>query len=325
MPAVSKKILITGAAGFIGSHLAESLVQKGHHVFGVDNFDPYYSRAIKERNLKNLLQNKNFQFYELDLIQATETQALVKSVAPDLIIHLAAKAGVRPSLERPIDYVRANLEMTTSLLQASVQNKIKRFIFASSSSVYGNLSTAPFKTNEKNLYPISPYGATKLACEQMAYVYAASYGLECIGLRFFTVYGPRQRPDLAIYKFVDKISRGESIDVYGDGSTSRDYTYISDILRGIEGCFDVQLSAAIPFQVYNLGSRNPITLLQMIESIEKVLGQKAKRIQRPEQVGDVKQTFADISDSKALNYEPQFSFEAGLKNFYEWYQEVKNK
>lgn len=322
----SKKVLVTGAAGFIGSHLSERLLEMGHSVFGIDNFDPYYSREIKEQNLVSSLKHENFRFYELDLVNENVVRSLIEKERPDTVIHLAAKAGVRPSLEKPLDYVRANVEVMTSLLQIATDLKIERFVYASSSSIYGDASTVPFSIDEKNLRPISPYGATKLACEQMAYVYSQNYKLPTIGLRFFTVYGPRQRPDLAIHKFADKISNGQPIDVFGDGSTSRDYTYISDIIDGITGCLDITFeNQATPYHIFNLGSHSPISLNEMIAGIEKVTQKSAVKIQKPEQTGDVKRTYADVSASVILGYKPKMTFENGLKLFWNWYKENKRE
>lgn len=318
----ARNIVITGVAGFIGSHLADRLIEKGFIVHGIDNFDPFYARDLKESNLSTLKKSETFKFIELDLRLHKKVNETLSFIKPDIIIHLAAKAGVNPSFIAPTSYVSSNVEMTTNLLEAAVKNKCERFILASSSSVYGNSSGIPFNPDEKNLHPISPYGATKLACEHMAYVYAKAYQLPCFALRFFTVFGPRQRPDLAIHKFFSQISRGEKIELYGDGSTSRDYTYIDDIISGIEATLITDSpSSEIPFKVYNLGSHHPISLKNLVTSIEEVIGKKAQISFRPDRMGDVTRTYADISKSTLeLNYHPRTSFEEGLRKFWSWYK-----
>ncbi|PIS10724.1 MAG: epimerase, partial [Bdellovibrio sp. CG10_big_fil_rev_8_21_14_0_10_47_8] len=244
---------------------------------------------------------------------------------PDLVFHLAARAGVRPSLQNPTLYMRVNVEGTTGLLQAAVLAKVKRVVMASSSSVYGNSASVPFQVSEKNLRPISPYGASKLASEAIGYSYAENYRLPVIALRFFTVYGPRQRPDLAIHKFMRLIDENKPIEMFGDGSTSRDYTFIDDIIEGVLASAEVEISTSeIPFRVYNIGSESPISLKEMISAIETVTGKKAQLIPKPEQTGDVKRTFADVTQSeKDFKYRPKESFAKGLEKFWSWYQTEK--
>lgn len=305
-------ILLTGCAGFIGSHTLERLLKEGHRIIGVDNFDPFYSRAIKNQNLtgNNL---KNFELLEGDLAELETYQKIEFFTANnkiDAIIHLAAKAGVRPSIEDPLGYQRANVIATQNLLEFTKKHSIKQFVFASSSSVYGVNPNVPWKVEDAVLKPISPYASTKVSCELMGHVYSKLYGIRFLGLRFFTVYGPRQRPDLAISKFIKNISEEQSISVFGDGSTRRDYTYISDIVDGIISSLDYDKS---DYELFNLGNDQTITLSKMIETIESALGKKALINQQPEQPGDVPQTWAEISKSReCLSYNPKVSFREGV-------------
>ncbi|MEM8908792.1 MAG: GDP-mannose 4,6-dehydratase [Bacteroidota bacterium] len=308
-------ILITGGAGFIGSSLARQLLAEGQLVSVIDNFDPFYDRKIKERNLAELQTYPHFTFHEVDICQLdhlrTELQANYSC-----IVHIAAKAGVHPSVKDPIAYQQVNVLGTQHLLEIAKEKKIPQFVFASSSSVYGVNPNVPWKESDQNMLPISPYASSKLSCEMLGHVYTQLYHIRFIALRFFTVYGPRQRPDLAIHKFAKKIIHGEAIPVYGDGSSRRDYTYIDDILKGVRAAIDYQASN---YEIINLGNHHTVSLSQMIETIETVFEKKAIINRLPTQPGDVPQTYADISKARRLlNYEPSTSFREGIEYFRNW-------
>lgn len=310
--------LITGASGFIGSHLMDSLLQSiGIKLIAVDNFDPFYSRLTKESNMASWRNSPQVTFLELDLREPESYQQLEKYQL-DGIVHLAAKAGVRPSIEDPIAYQKSNVEATQYLLELARKLHVRQFVFASSSSVYGVNPAIPWQENEP-LMPISPYASTKLSCEMLGHVYSHLFGIRFIGLRFFTVYGPRQRPDLAVHKFVDQILHEQPIAMFGDGSTSRDYTFVDDIIQGIRAAMVYDQSE---YELINLGNHDVIELHKLIAQIEKTLGKKAIINQQPLQAGDVPVTYADISKAKALlGFVPQTSIEQGLAVFYEWYKE----
>ncbi|MDA8736504.1 GDP-mannose 4,6-dehydratase [Opitutales bacterium] len=312
------KILLTGCAGFIGSHTLDRLLADGHHVIGVDNFDPFYDRALKTANIEQHADNPSFDLIEGDLAEQTTYNKInfqLGGSAPDAIIHLAAKAGVRPSIEDPVGYQRANVIATQNLLEFAKEQEIKQFVFASSSSVYGKNPNVPWSEKHDVSGPISPYASTKVSCELLGHVYSHLYGIRFLGLRFFTVYGPRQRPDLAINKFVRLIEAGEPIPVFGDGST-RDYTYIVDIVEGILGSLHYTGSN---YEVINLGNDQTVTLQEMIETIETVLDKKAEINRLPEQPGDVPQTWADVTKAKKLfGYEPKTNFSEGIQSFVAW-------
>jgi UDP-glucuronate 4-epimerase len=309
-----KRILVTGAAGFIGSNLTRSLLNKGNvQVIGLDNFDDFYSREQKEMNMSAFISNENFSFFEGDIRNMDDLLALPEM---DVIVHLAAKAGVRPSILNPVLYQDVNVAGTQNLLEFARQKDIKQFVFASSSSVYGINEQVPW-TEEDKLLPISPYASTKLSCEMLGHVYSHLYGIRFLALRFFTVYGPAQRPDLAIHKFFNFILKGKAIPVFGDGSTSRDYTFVEDTIQGIEAAIDYR---GTDFEIINLGNHQTVTLSHLIESIEGICGKKAIIDRQPEQPGDVPQTYANISRAqKLLNYHPRTSLEVGLRSFYDWY------
>ena len=313
------KILLTGSAGFIGSHTLDRLLADGHHVIGVDNFDPFYDRALKAANIEQHTDNPSFDLIEGDLAEQTTYNKInfqLGGSAPDAIIHLAAKAGVRPSIEDPVGYQRANVIATQNLLEFAKEQGIKQFVFASSSSVYGVNPNVPWSEKHDVSGPISPYASTKVSCELLGHVYSHLYGIRVLGLRFFTVYGPRQRPDLAINKFVRLIEAGESIPVFGDGSTRRDYTYIADIVEGILGSLHYTGSN---YEVINLGNDQTVTLSEMIETIEEVVGKKAIIDRQPEQPGDVPQTWADVTKAGRLfGYKPSTTFKQGVERFVEW-------
>ncbi|MHC4158217.1 MAG: SDR family NAD(P)-dependent oxidoreductase [Planctomycetota bacterium] len=311
----NKKTLVTGAAGFIGSHLCERLVEAGAAVTGLDNFDEFYSRDIKEANIAELLQRDNFKFIEADIRDSNCIESVISKDKAETIVHLAAKAGVRPSIEDPVSYQDVNINGTTVLLEAAKKFDVKKFIFASSSSVYGNNKKIPFSENDNVDFPISPYAATKKAGELLCHTYSHLYDIDITCLRYFTVYGPRQRPDLAIYKFSRLIEEGQPIPVFGDGSMQRDFTYIDDIIDGTMAA----ISNCHGYEIYNLGESKPIRLDKLISEIEKALGKMAVIDRLPMQPGDVCQTYADVTKAKeALSYEPKTELTAGLAKFVKW-------
>lgn len=310
------KYLITGGAGFIGSNLADRLLAKGHNVVVVDNFNDYYDVNIKEKNVRPNLSNPNYVLYRADIENKDEIAKIFAEHKFDAVIHLAARAGVRPSLERPMDYVKTNIFGTVNILECMRQYGVKKMVFASSSSVYGNCQEQEFSEDLRVTEPISPYAATKSACEQLCYTWHHLYGISVVALRFFTVYGPRQRPDLAIRKFAHKINAGEPIQMYGDGTTKRDYTYIDDIVDGICAAIDYNKTG---YEIINLGGGEPITLSRMIETIEKTIGKKAIIHQQSMQPGDVDKTVCDWSKAhKLLGYTPKTTFADGIKKFIDW-------
>lgn len=316
-----KHYLITGGAGFIGSNLIKKLLQEEPdiRITCIDNFDPFYQRSIKELNISEFKNDPRFSLLEKDLA-LTSGSELAKLVSDnvDAIIHLAAKAGVRPSIQNPLAYQQSNVIGLQNILDLAKEKNIKQFVFASSSSVYGVNDHYPWKEDEQ-LLPISPYASTKLAGEMMGHVYSKLFGIRFIALRFFTVYGPGQRPDLAIHKFTKSILRGLPITMYGDGSTSRDYTFVNDTVQGIIGAIHYDKN---DFEIINLGNNYTITLKELIAGIEDVTGKKAIIIQEPDQPGDVPKTFADISKAKKLlGYNPQTQVKEGLKKFHEWFVE----
>ena len=310
------KILVTGGAGFIGSNLADRLLSLGHEVIVVDNFNSYYDPAIKRNNVKNNLNNQNYHLYECDIQDYASMTNVFKNNNIDVVVHLAASAGVRPSIENPVFYADNNIKGTLNILECMKHFGVKKMVFASSSSVYGNCEAAKFSEDLDLRCPISPYAASKLSCEHFIYTYHHLYGIKACCLRFFTVYGPRQRTDLAISKFVRYIKENKSIELFGDGSTCRDYTYISDITDGIIASINYDKT---PYEIINLGSSNPIKLIDMVNTIEKVLNKKAEIIYKGMQLGDVDRTYADTSKAeKLLNYSPKVTFEEGIRNFVKW-------
>ena len=309
-----RTVLVTGAAGFIGSHAAEALRAGGYAVVGVDNFCDFYDRRWKEANLKTA----KIDVEEMDITDGPAISRLISRIKPHAILHLAAMAGVRPSIERPVYYSKINVEGTTHLLQAAVENKVQKFLFASSSSVYGNQKKVPFSEEDDVNEPISPYAATKRAGELICHSYWHLYGMPISCLRFFTVYGPRQRPDLAIHKFTRLIAAGRPIPIFGDGSTSRDYTFVADIVRGILAA----LERCERYRIYNLGGSEPVTLSNLVAEIERAMGKKAIIERKPAQPGDVERTFADLTRSSAeLGYRPQTTLVEGLKKFVAWFRD----
>ena len=314
------QILVTGGAGFIGSHLIERLLEEGYEIVCLDNFNDYYNPEIKRSNIKPFLRERNFNLVEADIRDKDTLKKIFEKYKFQKVIHLAAQAGVRLSLKQPNLYVDVNVNGTLNLLELSREYKIKNFIFGSSSSVYGATKEIPF-SEEGKLKPISPYGVSKRTGELLCSTYNHLYNLPVTILRFFTVYGSRQRPDMAIYKFTKLIDEGKKIYLYGDGETSRDYTYVSDIIEGIT----FALNKDFNYEIFNLGDSNPTTLSHLISLIEKNLGKSAKIKYLPEQPGDPSITFADIGKSKrTLNYEPKVKIEEGIKRFVEWYKNEKS-
>lgn len=307
------KILITGCCGFIGSSLCERLLSLNHKVIGIDNFDNYYSKESKSRNVKSFINNNNFEFIEADVFDISNLLSEKSSI--DLIIHLAASPGVGNSFENTSHCLYNNINVTNQLLEFSINNNIKKFIFASSSSVYGVNENLPWKENEK-LIPISPYAFSKLSCESMGRMYSKINDIKFIALRFFTVYGPRQRPDLAIFKFFDRIINDKKIHAFGRGETFRDYTFIDDIVDGIINSIYLKSN----FEIINLGNNKPTKLLDLISMIENIISKKAKIEFMPLPKGDVPATYADIRKAEELiNFSPKMKLETGLRHFYDWY------
>ncbi|MDE3185553.1 MAG: SDR family NAD(P)-dependent oxidoreductase [Bacteroidota bacterium] len=309
-------ILVTGAAGFIGSHVCENFINQNNTVVGIDNFDPFYSRKIKNLNLEQLLLNNKFRFYETDIKNKEALNSIFSSNKIDMVIHLAAKAGVRPSIDSISEYYEVNVNGTVNLLESMRNNGVSKMLFASSSSIYGNNIKVPFAENDPVDHPISPYASTKKSGELLCHVYSHLYNFDITCLRFFTVFGPRQRPDLAIHKFTKLIDEGIPLPFYGDGNTSRDYTYIDDIVNGIS----CALNTVDGYRIYNLGESRVINLKSLVEIIEKLLGKKAVLKFLPLQPGDVKTTYADISKAKKeIGYAPKFDIESGIREFINWY------
>ena len=309
--------LVTGGAGFIGCHVCERLLRDGHAVWALDDLNNFYDPKIKLANVRDLqTQSKRFTFAQGDLTDRACLDNLLGGVKFDQIVHLAARAGVRPSLEQPALYQRVNVEGTAHLLEAARLNRVKKITVSSSSSVYGVNSKVPFSESDPIFSAISPYAASKLACEALGHVYHHVYGMDIAMLRFFTVYGPRQRPDLAIHKFARLISAGKPIPVFGDGSTARDYTYATDTVDGVIACTQKEFG----YEIFNLGESQTVTLSRLIELLEKHLGKRAIIDRQPPQPGDVPITFADISKAgKMLGYYPRIKIEEGMRLFIEWF------
>ena len=308
-------ILVTGGAGFIGSHLCKYLLKSGHKVVCVDNFNNFYDPLIKEKNISDLMERKDFRLFRADIRDKAGMEDIFREARPELVIHLAAMAGVRPSIADPFLYYDVNLKGTLTLLETMRHSGVARMIFASSSSVYGNNSKIPFSESDPVDNPISPYAASKRACELLCSTYHSLYQFEIFCLRFFTVYGPGQRPDLAIHSFTSKIIDNRPVQVFGDGNTFRDYTYIDDALKGISN----SISHLKGFNIYNIGESRRVSLTEVIETIEDVLGKKAIKEFLPPQAGDVNATYADISKArKELDYLPSYDFRKGIEEFIRW-------
>ena len=310
--------MVTGGAGFIGSHVCERLLHDGHAVWAFDDLNASYDPQLKRRNLRDIQSlAKPFEFVHGDFADRTALDEIFSSVKFDQVIHLAARAGVRPSLAEPALYQHVNVEGTVNVLEAARTNGVKKIIIASSSSVYGVNSKVPFSESDPVVSAISPYATSKLAGESLGHVWHHIYKMDVTMLRFFTVYGPRQRPDLAIYKFAQLLTAGKPIPVFGDGSTARDYTYVTDTLEGIIACTKKEFG----FEIFNLGESETTKLSRLIELLEAALGKKAVIDRQPIQPGDVPITFADISKARAmLGYNPQVKIEQGIKLFAEWFK-----
>ena len=310
------RFLVTGGAGFIGSHLSEKLLSQGHVVCCLDSFNDYYDPRIKRGNVQTALKNSAYKLLEGDILDPAFLEHLFHTERFDIVIHLAARAGVRPSIQEPLLYERVNVQGTMNLLELCKSSEIGKFIFASSSSVYGANQKVPFSESDPVDNPISPYAATKKAAELICYTYHRLYGLSINCLRFFTVYGPRQRPDMAIHKFARLMSQGLPIPVYSGGQSRRDYTYIDDILQGIQGAIDF----CDDYRIYNLGESKTVELMDLIDLLQRTLGVKARLEMLPDQKGDVPITYADISRARTeLNYNPQTGIEEGIRRFAEWF------
>lgn len=315
--------LVTGGAGFIGSHVCERLLLKGHAVWTFDDLNPFYSPALKQANIRRLQAlGGRFEFVQGDLTDVAAVNEVMSRARFDQIIHLAARAGVRPSLAEPALYQRVNVEGTVNLLEAARKNGVKKITIASSSSVYGVNARVPFSESDPIFSAISPYAASKLACEALGHVYHHVYGMDVVMLRFFTVYGPCQRPDLAIHKFAKLITAGQPIPVFGDGSTARDYTYVTDTVDGVMACTEQEFG----FEIFNLGESQTVSLAYLIELLEKALGRKAVIDRQPLQPGDVPITYANIDKARArLGYAPKVKIEQGIPLFVEWFHQAGSR
>jgi UDP-glucuronate 4-epimerase len=314
------KFLVTGGAGFIGSHLLEALLDRGGSVATVDNFDDFYPPTVKRRNLEEVSRRGPIRLFEADIRDKAALHEVFEAIRPEVVIHLAARAGVRPSIEQPELYEAVNVGGTVNLLSLARDFGVKKFIFISSSSVYGATTRVPFVEDQVELKPVSPYAATKLAGELICYTYSHLFGLPVVCLRIFTVYGPRQRPDLAIHKFAALIEAGKPVPLFGDGGSSRDYTFVDDIVAGILAAVDYQT----PYDVFNLGNSHPIKLSELVHLLENTLGKQALVNSLPPQPGDVPITWADIGKARRLlGYEPRVSLPAGIERFVAWLRDCK--
>ncbi len=312
------RILVTGGAGFIGSHTAKRLIEDGHDVIIVDNFNEYYDPRLKEARIKILLAGLDHKLYRMDITDLEGLRQVFRENAPDVVVHQAAQAGVRYSLENPFAYEHSNTRGTLTVLEVCREFGIKKFIFASSSSVYGERDKVPFSEEDRTDTPVSLYAATKKHTEMLAHSYYALYGVPMAGLRYFTVFGPFGRPDMALFKFTERILRGEPIEVYGEGNMRRDFTYIDDIVDGIMGVVREDFA----FEIFNLGHGAPSGLMEFIEILEDCLGKKAEKRFLPMQKGDVPVTYADISKARErLGFNPKVSLREGVERFVSWYQD----
>jgi UDP-glucuronate 4-epimerase len=319
-----KNILVTGGAGFIGSHLVDRLLAEGDwRVTVVDDFNDFYAPEIKRENVRSHSQAASYHLYEADIRDRARLKEIFKEEKFECIVHLAARAGVRPSLAEPMLYTETNINGTLNLLELAREHGVKQFVFGSSSSVYGINAKVPFSEDDPIRQPISPYAATKGAGELLCHTYSHLYGIRCVALRFFTVYGARQRPDLAIHKFAKLISEGHPIPVFGDGKTRRDYTYIDDIIAGVRAAIDYDQS---DYEVFNLGESQTVELNELIALLEKELDRHAIVNRQPTQPGDVPQTFADVTKARRLlGYNPQTKIEDGIKRFVEWFRREREQ
>lgn len=318
-----KRIMVTGGAGFIGSHLVDRLLSEGCEVLCLDDFNDYYDPCLKRQNVQQHLANPYYKLVEGDIRNKELIRGLFKEWNPEAIVHLAARAGVRPSLSNVELYQTTNVGGTLNLLEAAREVGVEKFIFGSSSSVYGLNKKVPFSETDPLLKPASPYAATKIAGEALCHTYAHLYGFPVVVLRFFTVFGPRQRPDLAIRKFAERMLRGEEIVLFGDGSSARDYTYIDDIVQGVIAALEYE---GDKYEVFNLGNSSPVKLNDLVAALEKALGVKAKIKRTEDQLGDVPITYADITRSREkLGYNPSVTLEKGLKIFIQWLKRFPEK
>jgi UDP-glucuronate 4-epimerase len=308
---------MTGAAGFVGSHLCEHLLRSGKRVVAVDNLDDFYDPRLKLANLENIKTAGAYDFYSIDIRDSAKLEQVFQEAQPDAVVHLAARAGVRPSLIYPALYASVNIDGTLCLLELSRKHSVQRFVFASSSSVYGQFNRVPFSESDPVSKPLSVYAATKAAGEMLVFTYSHLYQLPAICLRIFTVFGPRQRPDLAIRRFAELIEEASELPVFGDGSTSRDYTYVTDVVAAIE----LALACTFSFEIFNIGNSRSIQLNYMIETLERALGKTAKRKHLPIPPGDMPVTFANLEKSqRLLGYSPKVSFEDGIQSFVDWFR-----
>jgi UDP-glucuronate 4-epimerase len=315
------RVVVTGAAGFIGSHLVEALARRGDEVTGIDNFDPFYPRDMKERNLAELGPLPGFTFREQDMLDVDALAAVLTS--DSVLVHLAAKAGVRPSLADPVGYARANVTGTAAVIEAARRVGVSRVVFGSSSSVYGDSTPVPFREDAVAVEPVSPYAATKRAAELFLHAVAPIYGLRVASVRFFTVYGPRQRPDLAIHAFARRMAEGRAITLFGDGSQSRDYTYCEDIVAGVLAAIGWTAGAPVGVETFNLGGNRTVRTGEMVEEISRALGITPTIEWAPMQPGDVQRTAADLTKSGAvLGYAPRIPFPDGIRRFAAWFREA---
>lgn len=313
------RILVTGGAGFIGSHLCERLVARGDDVVAVDNFDPFYDPATKRRNLAALGGNPRFRLVVGDVCEPEALDAVLGEGALDVVVHLAARAGVRPSLERPLDYLRTNVEGTGAMLELARRRGTGAFVLGSSSSVYGDAAHVPFSESDPVGRPISPYAASKRGAELLGHTWSHLYGMSVLCLRFFTVYGPRQRPDLAIHKFARLMAEGGELPVYGDGSTERDYTYVDDIVQGIEGAIGYARAHPGAFELVNLGESRTVPLAELVELLAAEMGVEPRIRRLPAQPGDVARTYASVDKARSLlGYDPRVPIEEGIRRFVAW-------
>lgn len=324
------KILITGVAGFIGFFVAKRLLEEGARVYGIDNLNHYYDVRLKQARLDLLLSHPNFTFERLDLMEREGMEQLFQAHSFDFVVHLAAQAGVRYSLENPFAYSDSNLSGFLNILEGCRQRGVNHLVFASSSSVYGANRKVPFSVRDNVDHPVSLYAATKKANELMAHTYSHLYGIPTTGLRFFTVYGPWGRPDMAYFKFVDAIAHGRPIEVYNAGQMKRDFTYIDDVVEGILRTLahppqpqqNEDIASQAPYKIYNIGNHQPVDLLRFIEVIEANMGKQAEKIMKPMQPGDVPVTYADITDlMQDVGFAPNTSIEEGIERFVQWYRE----
>ena len=313
---MGKRVLVTGAAGFIGSHLAERLLARGDAVIALDEFNDYYDPAIKRRNIAEARKNERYKLYKADICDEPRLREVFERERPEVVVHLAARAGVRPSIKNPNLYHRVNVIGSQHVLDACRDFRPSHLVFASSSSVYGGSTDVPFREDNPVSGPISPYAATKRMNELQAHVYSHIYGVNVTMLRFFTAYGPRQRPDMAIHQFTERIVEGEPVPMFGDGSTQRDYTYIDDIIDGVICCVDKPFR----YDIFNLGEQHTTSLRDLIDLIAKCVGKPATIQQLPPQPGDVPITHADIGRARELlGYNPTFAMEEGIRRFVAWY------